>query len=696
MYMMVPAGTEPDIDALAAWQVKLEWLTWFLASRPLPQGPLETLLDARVLEPLEKELEDLLQAQTMVLAGSGGDDDPEILALQRSIRIESLHVRGEGTPQMLEWLARGLYSPHDAWFHQTLGYTIGDAIAIAEALFAVTADKVHVAREQVLQYAQELRSSYGAMCSRDPETLDRDEASIAELIASHGLDTVADSHAQMAFWTNIAETRGFQAEDLAARLAGSVSRQAVERFLEDMTTPFGQLDGPPEFLAFNPLVGRPLLRSGNAYFLVVPPLLYEALIDAPHFRLLADQGYRDTYNDARARWLEQEATTAFARMWPRAQVGWSLGYGPRRARCELDGLVLQDTTLLLIECKWKSLTLGARQGKADALRVDIRQAIESSFKQALRAKDYIRESGAPVQFERPDGGSIEIDPTHITETILVSVFGRGALAFLAANLAATKRLGLFTDGRSPWALSILDLLGVCRTMEFQGQLRDYVTRRRAVLDDSRFAVHDEWDLLEMYFAGALDTTDPEFAGLNRVAFTGSGLEIERLVLDPAAEVPASCRRKVPERIRRFLLGLERDARPGHADVVAFVLGLSDRQLQQMAEAWAAVEQRFNADRQRHDVSSMATGRVGGFTILCGRGGQDDIEALQVLSALNRVPGTMLPSGWALERCPRGKRCHSPYCSTRVLGNQTNASTGSLLMVAGNDRANRRAQRDGSL
>lgn len=240
-------------------------------------------------------------------------------------------------------------------------------------------------------------------------------------------------------------------------------------------------------------------------------------------------------------------------------------YGPKAQRSELDGLVLRGNKVILIECKWKSLTLVARRGDSEALRRDIAESILKAFDQGRRARDYIG-STRNAEFTASDGTVLRVDAQAINEIVILSVLGRGALSIVAANPLEAKALGLFNDGELPWALSVFDLLAVCRTMEFGGQFFDYARRRAAVIADGRFNLHDEWDLLEFYFAGALDTKDPDFADKHMVSFTGSGRELEQLVLDSSATVPESLRRRIHPKIRKLLmhLGVQRDECPSTA------------------------------------------------------------------------------------------------------------------------------------
>ena len=621
---------QPDVDEAARWQVKLEYLAWALATRPLPSKVKLSIVDARVLEPLEAALEEYVGGVITGLIIADTGSNPVMQSIQDSVRIDALLVRGEGSPQLIKYLARGLYGQHDEWFANNLGFTIEQAFTFAHTIFALNADKLHLARKSARAITNDFYDRFQRILAKPRGTWRLDESLFVDHALAQGVSNAANLSGGAHLFANIGETRGFAESELLKRLA-PVDHPACRAFLRCFSTEFGTITESPTLLAFNPLVRTPLLIAEGAYFLFVPPLLWDAVLNGPHYHLLADAAFAPVYNAARGEWLEKEVMAGLARTWPTGQAAWSLEYGPKKHRQQLDGLVLHHRKLLLVECKSKTLTLSARQGNADAWRQDLKQAIGDSFNQATRARDFIRNSATPVPFACPDGSTIEIDGQQLDEVTLISVFGRGALSVLAANLAeVASATGMFSPGDYPWALSLVDLLGVSRTMEYEGQLLDYLRRRAAVVSSGRFAVHDEWDFLDLYFAGRLDVHDPEFAKYHRVGFTSSSDQVlERLVLDPTFEVPKELKRRLPERVRAILRQLDASSRPDRLDVEAFILSWSDRQLNDLGKIFEDLERRVSADGRQHDASAEMRQVDGGFTVVCSPSAipADDLERL---------------------------------------------------------------------
>ena len=310
----------------------------------------------------------------------------------------------------------------------------------------------------------------------------------------------------------------------------------------------------------------------------VPGVLHEALFYAFHRSLFEDVEYRPAYDDARARLLEQEAVEAFRGLLPDCESGWNLQYGPKKARLELDGLILYDGKLILIEAKWKSPTLVARGGDVRAALADVNKAILDPLRQAKRARDYIHQDDAAEFLERTAGRRIVVNSADVQETFLVTLVGSGAWAHIAANLADLTPMGLFADGEYPWALSLNDLRLVAGCLELPSQLFDYLRRRYEMQRNPRFRLHDEWDFLGAYLAGALDVDDPRFAGMDAVALDNFDSEIQDYCfslsnpLTPPVDRP---RRKLPDNIWQLLVDAEGAAAREKTDAICAVLSWPD-------------------------------------------------------------------------------------------------------------------------
>ena len=311
-------------------------------------------------------------------------------------------------------------------------------------------------------------------------------------------------------------------------------------------------------MAFNPLLKHPLVLENGVYYLIVPPILYTSLLTTFHFDIWADEAYRSTYDEARGRWLEERALDVFRRLFAgRAEVHGRLKYGPRKARRELDGLVKFDNKAILIEGKWKTLTLPAKRGDVKAIIRDLEGSIRDSYRQATQAREYVRSMEVAV-FEDSTGRKVMVRNDETQEVFMVSLVGRNDLAVFAANPSLLYELGLFGPADFPWVVSLMDLKVVVEFLEFPSQFFDYLKRRDAILQTGKFNFHDEWDLLGAYLHSVLDPADKRYEGADFVWLSGMDEEVERYLAardnpNMQVELPA---RKISDSIRNLIHAIE--------------------------------------------------------------------------------------------------------------------------------------------
>jgi hypothetical protein len=292
---------------------------------------------------------------------------------------------------------------------------------------------------------------------------------------------------------------------------------------------------------------------GGRFYLFVPGLLFTSLLYAFHARLYGDTSYRAAYDDARAKWLERSSIEAFRILIPSADAsGWGLVYGPRKNRFDLDGLLLYDNKLVLVECKWKNPRLVALEGDVNAILADVDKAIIAPLRQAQRARDYVRQHDEADFIESSTGRRIVVRSGDVAEIFLVTLVGSGAWAQIAANLRTFIPLGLFQDGEFPWALSLSDLRVVAACLDLPSQLFDYLRRRDRLQQDGRFHLHDEWDYLGAYLVGALDPDDPRFPkDVNVIGLDGFDSDIQKYhhsLSHPDAPAAKRPRRNIPKNV----------------------------------------------------------------------------------------------------------------------------------------------------
>ena len=613
LFQTHPSNKQPNRDEAVRWQVRIEWLAWLVFARGLSVPPHPEVIDEEILGPLEQLLDDYFIAVTITLpepVEGLSDDQNEI---RWSIQLAAIYVRGEECQSQTERLAMALYTPHDKWCMENLGLTVRDAFTVAKAMLMRLSDKIqslHEAKERIISRVK-ADPAIALTLGLPPSIRD----ALAENLPESGLEEFAKSIGMIWFFSRTQDIVGFTPEEFAAE----IDPHRVAAFLDFASSTAESINGEPDPLALTPLAVTPLIQHGSRFYLFVPALLLESLTCAFHTRLYADEAYRPQYDEARARWLEQSAVETFRGMLPNAESGWSLAYGPKKHRFEIDGLIQYDNKLILIECKWKSPTLLARGGDVVTALKDIDKAILQPLAQAQRARDYIQQHASVEFVEKSTDRSIVIRSADVTEVFLVTIVGSGAWAWVAANLVRLVPLGLFSDGEYPWALSLNDLRVVADCLELPSQLFDYLRRRYEAQCEPRFRFHDEWDLLSVYLAGALDINDPRFEGMELVALDGFDSELQDYYYSLSGQMITveKPRRQLPKNIRQLLDTVERAHAPEKTDAICVVLSWPNWGLEELGNSLEQARRKAVWDGRAHAVAVRHPWRSSGVTFACG-------------------------------------------------------------------------------
>lgn len=617
LFQTHPESEQPDRDEAVRWQVRLEWLTWLVFARGLTSPPQPEVIDARILDPLDKLLEEYLVAATMILpepVEGLTEDENDVRAL---IQLEAIHVRGEAFQSQIERMAAELYQPHERWCLEHLGFRVQDAFALAKAISGGFGDRLQAHREAEAEIRRRVAADPAVALTLNLPTHIQD--SLAVDVPTQEQEGFANAIGGVWFFARAPHVVGFSSEDLQSQVVGEIERERVEAFLDFASVAAGAVRAEPDLLALPPLAATPLVRHDGRFYLFVPGVLFEALFYGIHARLFGDEAYRPTYDAARAQWLERTALDAFTRMLPNAEAAWSLSYGPKKARLELDGLIRYDNKLILLECKWKTLTLSARSGDVVAALKDVDKAILQPLAQAKRARDYIAELDAAEFVEEATGRRIVVRRADVADVFLVTLVGTGAWSLIAANLVRLAPLGLFADGEYPWALSVNDLSVVADCVEFPSQLFDYLRRRYEVQREPRFRFHDEWDLLGVYLAGALDIRDPRFKDADFVTLDGFDSDLQDYYYSQGSEVatPERPRRPVPEDLKELLLAVEQAPHPLKTDAIGVVLSWPNWGLDELGKGLREARRKAVWDGKAHAIAVGHPWRPSGVSFCCG-------------------------------------------------------------------------------
>lgn len=518
-----------------------EYVATVYLTRQLDLGEHEGLapLRSEELHSIQEQVTEIFSTTTALhMARQYKPDVSEAELALSGIRFKTLAKNTAGRypayHHHLERTLRGIFSPIDDLLLGHFGFETDDALALAEAVGHVTTTK---ATEHIREAAKARDAMVRAIEAYE------DDGTVTEGhpvdFLEHGKELDGEDRKRLASFIAVTHSQTFlgwslffTADEIAE--AAGVPVERARAFAERLSIRFGDVD-PKWFRspsATPPLQSRPLIQigkdehplvDGDAFFCPVPQGLLWALRTnleaglnptpgrdlAPLQHPNATDATWERYERARSRYAEARTLELFETLLPGATAYQGLKYDAPDAagdvsETELDGLVLYDDALFLVEVKAGTLSPPSRRGAPDRLAKDLGDdLLGEGHRQALRAKEYVEGSETPA-FRGPNGTTHPIDMTKVRRVFMVVVTLEDLAAY-TANLHHLFGTGLLSDDTDiPWAVSIYDIETLAELVDSPSVLVHFLARRLAKDAEGKTLMTDEMDWIGSYIHTGLD------------------------------------------------------------------------------------------------------------------------------------------------------------------------------------------------
>jgi hypothetical protein len=575
------------------WSRWIEFLAGYLVSRNYPIES-EKYIDGKTIEEVERLLDSYFQSISNYIftSVSKKDNNLEESLLITSVKNYSLFVRGDTYPHKFFELAEDLYSHHDCWFIKNLGFTIKQAIDISISIrneYAVMINELKDYTElEAKKHVDELIKK-GKACENDRSRLEINAACYLYYGNSDSL-----------FYFTVDELSAFS----------GFEKKVCERYLDRMSQEFGYRN--PMFLNtfedalsapwdYNTLYERPIIRYEEKYFVPVFSLFPTVLFNTFHYDLLEDSSYEETYNRKRGSWLEVRTANCLRRIFPDDEILINPKY-PNNEEFS-DVLVLHDRKIFIINCKSKRLKYESRIGHSfTAIKEDFEKGIKDSFKQGVRARDYLNDNENSQIIA--NGYPLIVDINQVTNIFLMSVT-LSSYQNLATRLANIEpALKLFTDNQYPWAISLFDLEIICELIDYPSVFIHY-TKRRLQLEKTHFRVSaDEIDLLGFYIHRGLYFKSDIFENINGLYLFSYSDEIDKFMFDKyeLGKNPIKPKLKFPSGFEDYIVQVEKLESAYKTDCIMRLLDLDYQSREFFMESMEQIKDKTRNDSGLHSFS----------------------------------------------------------------------------------------------
>lgn len=229
-------------------------------------------------------------------------------------------------------------------------------------------------------------------------------------------------------------------------------------FLARFSTP--AMNANSEFVSpfsVNAVTIAPVIDLGEYVYIPNQYRLIESLYESPFYWMQGDETYRATASDNRGHFVEETSANILRTVFGNEHVFENVKlYRGKNVVGEVDVLVVYGEYLLIGQAKSKRVTLKARAGDSEALKVDFEGAIQHPFRQAQECAALLRASARGV-----DSNGNEVAFPDLPRIFLLVLLSDGFPAAKFLSHSMLSREG--KDAPVIWDLGVLD----CATRIFR-------------------------------------------------------------------------------------------------------------------------------------------------------------------------------------------------------------------------------------
>jgi hypothetical protein len=565
------------------------------------------MLDALVLDRVDGLVRAILGLTDIQMSARAKEADDPFEVLRGQVVSRRMFVQGPGFDFQEEALLDRLFEEEQtrAELLDRLGFGARDGLAIGAAITEVGLARFSERQTENRDVAQLLARSSPDSVAGFGDPVKAVAAQLADLSDKEKRAVAHRLEIALSF-SSLGDTLAVRASELAA--SSGVELERVEAFLATFSMPFGQPPGSGLGTEVHRMRERPLIADGEGNYILVShlalfwalrPALEESLKDTPSWH---------RFERLRGREVERLAlaylTTAMpgSRSWQ--GVSFSLEVDGRSVAYDIDGLLICDTVMFVVEGKSAPLGAASRRGAPARLQKQLEDLLAKASVQADRARRALAEPG--TTFRSSNGEAIAL-PEQVSEIFPIVVTLEN-LSEVTTTIWGLQDAGLLAaEVPVPWALNLYELELICDLTEYPAMLVQFL-RRRARLNELR-SVHagDELDwwmyYLErgLYFERELEEAEPPDS-IHLLSMTDP-LDAYYMWRRGTRTKPAKKpRQKLSTGLRALLDSLGDQATSGYLEASVALLELDDPGRRDLVRALRRIREATSEDGEYHDFS----------------------------------------------------------------------------------------------
>jgi acyl-CoA-binding protein len=584
-------------------EAECEHLASLFLSQPFPATATPPTPD------IIQECFDLLDSVTHLYAiyyySSAGDSEK----LRPNLMINTQFVRGEAYSYHVQKQFTELAQSHDTFLAQKCGFTSGDFLALLRHAELQNNSAVNNRYQRSRDLMDELLLRYKAASGALPNGK-RFEQAVA---AVNDLPFREQNKEVVAEFVSLIDAPGPpEVIEVTPRNPkdAAILRLLAAKFGENQR--FLQI---PNWCGWplNPSVTqtKPFIEHDRRFYLPVGPLAFRnalALLEGVVKAVDADY-WQNSFLPIRDGYLEEKAVELIASILPGCRHFRKLHYSfqdeGQLKRGEVDGLVLYDDALIVIEAKAGKFSDEAKRGATKRLERDAKELLDVAFEQGKRMLNTIRNTAEVVLSDKHGREVTRVRRADFRHQFIITVSFE-MLSILQTSLRAVKALGSIEGNEWPWAVCLSDLRVIAELTDHPSTFIHYLIRRTQANDVKELNTRDELDLFGFYRAGQLFFPPGEKRDYTMLMVTGFTEEIDAYydgLVGWRPKVPKPRQPLLPS-IEEFVTTLEQQ-RPRH--FLSACLGVLDGDIKTAKEIISGLKHVQSAFVSRKRPQAMIIG-----------------------------------------------------------------------------------------
>jgi hypothetical protein len=516
-------ASEHAVDVAERSEASPEYLISLALTQPFPEG-------AKTASPEQiQRCFDLTEAifikcsiylTSRVLCG--GDPKSPGRQILSKLVLNTLNVRGDGFYHHMKRRFEDVIQPHDDFFAENFGFTLADFHRLLDRAEVEMNRRIEEDRKEKVYPLQRLMKQIEQEISRvaNPEEL------------KGVLDRYAeDVQKRMFLFNSVSPPEIFEV---------SPDDSTEERILATLSSRFGENTPFLEKLEnwrgwpLNPsiLETKPFIEQGGRFY-----LFHLQLAGRSAFKIFDDLAarchpdYRNhKFLKGRDNYSETTALSIIESALPGSTCHRGLFYAVeedgRSKMAEVDGLVIYDDNLIVVEAKAHGVSSSARRGSPDRLISDIKKSLDESHQQASRLLAELDRAGVLRLSDEKGKEVCVIKRDDFVRRFIISV-SFDLFPIVGVSLPGLRDMGLISGDIWPWAVALDDLRVAVDLLDRPSFFLHYLLRRARLNDFPKVEAIDELDLVIHYVRGGLFFDEnPDYEQADRIALVDHTAEVE--------------------------------------------------------------------------------------------------------------------------------------------------------------------------